>query len=230
MTVNMEVLKDIPLALDIERLLESPSMGGKNSAMEKSLGELVDTVRSIALPKALYRVSYVDERSETQVSIDGIRFESGVLRRNLQKVERVFPYIVTAGRELESIGVENGDILRAFCLDALKELVLEEALSHLERHIQKKFAPGTLAHMNPGSLKDWPVSQQPTLFSLFGDVDKLVGVRLRESHLMDPIKSVSGIYFPTEIDFKSCRLCTRHPCMKRRAPYDPELASVFHES
>jgi hypothetical protein len=228
--VNMEVLEDIPLRLDIEKLLESPSMGGNNPAMKKSLDELVDAVRRIAHPKALYRVSYVDERSETRVSIDGVRFESTILRRNLEKVERVFPYVVTAGRELEAIPVESGDILRAFCLDALKELVLEETLFHLERHIQKTFTPGVLTHMNPGSLKDWPLSQQPALFSLFGDVDELVGVRLRESHLMDPLKSVSGIYFPTEIDFKSCRLCTRHPCMKRRAAYDPELASAFRES
>jgi hypothetical protein len=205
-------------------------MGGNNPAVKKSLEEFVGEVRRVGRPKALYRVSYVEERSENWVSIDGVRFESGILHRNLQKVERVFPYVVTAGRELDSIPVESGDMMGTFCLDALKELVLEEALSHLERHIQKNFAPGVLAHMNPGSLRDWPLSQQPILFSLFGDVHDLVGVRLRESHLMDPIKSVSGIYFPTEIDFKSCRLCTRHPCSNRRAPYDPAFASSFHES
>jgi hypothetical protein len=229
-TVNMELLKDIPLELDVDALLDTPGMGGRNTAFEKALRSLVATVRSTARPKILYKVSYVDGRSDSQVTIDGVQFESGILSKNLRTVERVFPYVVTAGRELETITVEKGDMVRAFCLDALKERVLEEALRHFEQHIQRQFAPGTLAHMNPGSLKDWPISQQPALFSLFGDVEGFVGVRLKESHLMDPIKSVSGIYFPTEIDFKSCRLCTRHPCMKRRAPYDPELAANFRGS
>ena len=37
---------------------------------------------------------------------------------------------------------------------------------------------------------------------------------------MDPIKSVSGIHFPTEIDFKSFMLCKRASCPKRKAKYE----------
>jgi len=225
----VEVLSDIPLDLDAGSLMDSLNMGRQNHSMAQLLDELVDIVRPIARPKALYRVSYIDQKTETGVSIDGVEFHSRILRRNLEQVERVFPYIVTAGRELESIPVAGGDMVRAFCLDVIKERILEQALVHLEHHIQRRFKPGTLAHMNPGSLKEWPISQQPALFSLFGDVEALVGVRLTDSFLMDPIKSVSGIHFPTEIDFKSCKLCTRHPCVKRRAPYDPAMALEFRK-
>jgi hypothetical protein len=136
---------------------------------------------------------------------------------------------VTAGRELEAINVEEGDVMRKFCLDAIKECILEEAYLHLETHVKDTYQPGTMAHMNPGSLKDWPISQQPQLFSLFGDVEGLIGVKLTASNLMDPLKSVSGIQFPTEVDFKSCKLCTRHPCVKRRAEYDPDLEMQYRK-
>jgi hypothetical protein len=117
--------------------------------------------------------------------------------------------------------------MKIFLTDALKELVLENALCYFESYLTGRFALGTMSHMNPGSLNDWPVSQQKILFGLFGDVEKLIGVRLTPSYLMDPIKSVSGIYFPTEIRFESCMLCSRDRCPKRRAPYDPEKAKEY---
>jgi len=83
--------------------------------------------------------------------------------------------------------------------------------------------------MNPGSLESWPITQQKELFSLFGNVEELIGVKLTDSCVMFPLKSVSGIYFPTEINFESCQLCPREKCIGRRTPYDPELAKKYRE-
>ncbi len=77
--------------------------------------------------------------------------------------------------------------------------------------------------MNPGSLPDWPLPQQLPLFQLLGDVEGLIGVHLKESFLMVPTKTVSGIFFPTETRFESCQLCPREDCPGRRAPYDAAL-------
>jgi hypothetical protein len=222
----MDILDDIAVTLDAEAMMERLHMGGKSPSFKALFDELIVEVLPVARPKVLFKVSYLDGRTEDNVTIEGVEFHSRILRKNLEKAERVFPYIVTAGRELETIPVEKGDVMRGYCLDAIKECILEEALLHLEAHLQARFQPGTMAHMNPGSLKDWPVSQQPVLFSLFGDVEGLIGVKLTESNLMNPIKSVSGIHFPTEVDFKSCKLCIRHPCVKRRAAYDPDM--VLH--
>jgi hypothetical protein len=86
--------------------------------------------------------------------------------------------------------------------------------------------------MNPGSgdANVWPIEQQKELFSLFGDVENLIGVRLTDSFLMVPNKSVSGICFPTEINFQSCQLCHRMNCNGRKAPFDRKLwESVNHK-
>ena len=77
--------------------------------------------------------------------------------------------------------------------------------------------------MNPGSLADWPLREQRTLFALLGDVHGAIGVELTPSLLMTPTKSVSGILFPTAETFASCQLCPREECPNRRAVYDPLL-------
>ncbi len=81
--------------------------------------------------------------------------------------------------------------------------------------------------MSPGSLNDWGIEEQSPLFSILGDVETAIGVRLNESFVMVPNKSLSGIYFPTEIQFYSCQLCHRENCPTRKAPYDEKLAREF---
>jgi hypothetical protein len=51
--------------------------------------------------KAVYKVSYIDSRTEDSVTIDGVRFRSKVLRKHFHKVERVFAYEVTMGTRME---------------------------------------------------------------------------------------------------------------------------------
>jgi hypothetical protein len=42
-----------------------------------------------------------------------------------------------------------------------------------------------------------------------------------------PRKSVSGIYFPTEVSFFSCQLCPRERCEGRKARYDKQKAREY---
>ena len=224
--MSIEIVDGIPFDLTIEDVMTRLKLGKKGPSMGGMVEELYQEVKALANPKALFKVSYIGGRTAGGVEIDGVEFKSGILAANLENTERVFPYVVTAGRELEAIE-KSDDVIRVFITDALKELVLENALGYFECRLTDRFALGTMSHMNPGSLNDWPVSQQKNLFGLFGDVEKLVGVRLAPSYLMDPIKSVSGIYFPTEIRFESCMLCTRYPCPKRRAAYNPEKAKEY---
>ena len=107
--------------------------------------------------------------------------------------------------------------------EAIKEEALRCALNALYTDIRDRFAPGHLSTMSPGSLEDWPIQQQGLLFRLLGDPEKTAGVRLSESMLMVPTKSVSGIIFPTDASFESCMLCAREGCPGRRAPYDESL-------
>ena len=221
------ILDDIPVTMQVDEVTERLRLGKRGPSLKTMVEDVLEQVVRLAKPKALFKPAYIGGRGESKIEIDGIEFKSSILVRNLADSERVFPYIVTAGRELEKVDAPKSDMMRVFIADAMKELVLEKALRFFESRLSERYALGTMSHMNPGSLNDWPVSQQKFLFSLFGDVEDLIGVRLTPSYLMDPIKSVSGIYFPTEIRFESCMLCTRGPCPKRRSPYNPEMAKKY---
>ena len=110
--------------------------------------------------------------------------------------------------------------------------MLGAARSHLLDHLTHRHALEKAATMSPGSADEevWPIQQQKELFSLFGDVESLIGVQLTDSFLMVPNKTVSGIRFPTEVDYRNCQLCHREECPSRSAEFDPELWELIqHE-
>jgi len=225
--MELEVLDSIPVELDFLEVMKGLR---QRKAMEACVRELLDIVRPVVNPKAVYKVAYIDSRDGDSVCIDGVTFASHVLKVNLDKVERVFPYVATCGREVDEIAVPPDDIMKSYCLEMIKRRVVGTARSYLEDYLRRTYALGQMSRMSPGSLADWPITQQKELFSILGDVEALIGVRLTESFLMVPTKSVSGIFFPTEVKFESCQLCPRAVCEARRAPYDPQLAKKYRET
>ncbi len=223
----MEVLDNIPVDLDQDALLVQLRLRKRSVSVEKTVQELLELVRPIARPKALYQVAYVDNKRENSLRIGGVEFTSRILRINLDSVERAFPYVVTCGTELDQIAIPSCDLLRYYCLDTIKVMILRMARDYLKDHLTRTYALGQISAMSPGSLEDWPVTQQEPLFCLLGDVEKLIGVRLTDTFLMLPLKSISGVYFPTEVKFESCQLCPRAVCSGRRAPYDCSLAERY---
>ena len=225
----MEILSDIPVSLDTGKVLERMNIRKKSEDMEKGIQELIEVVLPIARPKVIYQVSYVDNKAEDSVEVDGVRFTSRVLRDNLGEVGRVFPFVATCGRELDEIDIPADKFMKCYYLDQIKEVVLELAMSYLEEHLTRKYELGQISSMQPGSLESWPITQQKELFSIFGNVEDAIGVRLTDKCLMIPVKSVSGVYFPTEIKFESCQLCLRERCIGRKSPYNPDLARKYSE-
>jgi len=223
----MEILDNIPINLEREKIIERLRLDHRGKQIVEMVQELIDVVVSIARPKAVYKVSYVDNNNGDSLDIDGIQFSSRVLCANLNNVQRVFPYIATCGTELYGVPTPSEDVLRAFYLDTIKTVVLGIAINYFADHVKQKYMLGQMSHMNPGSLKDWPITQQRELFSLFSDVEGLIGVRLTQDYVMRPLRSSSGIYFPTEIMFESCQLCPREKCIGRRAPYDSNLVRKY---
>ena len=226
----MEAITDIPFELDTEALCSSARIDPESGEAAEFL-DLVARARKVARPKALYKEAYIEETAEDTVTVDGVVFTSRALRKNLDGVRRVFPYVATCGGEVDQIDLPDGDLLSVFWLDGIKAALLGVSICHLTRLLDRKYGLEKTANMSPGSgdASVWPIQQQRELFSLFGDVEKLIGVRLTDSFLMLPNKTVSGIRFPTEIDFQSCQLCRRENCVGRRAPFDRELwESVQH--
>jgi hypothetical protein len=222
----MEVIDRIPVALDpaavAKRLRHNPAR-----ASSVNLDELLGQARSLIHLRAVYEISYTGAKGEDTVEVAGVTFRSRVLRRNLDQAQKVFPFIMTAGPALEAAAASAGDLLKQYYLEEMANIALENGAAGLADRLKARWGFPGLASMDPGSLEDWPITEQPKLFSIFGDTERLMGVRLTDSMLMLPRKSISGIFFPSEEGFMSCQLCERTACPARRAPYDEKLAATY---
>jgi hypothetical protein len=217
----MEKLEQISLSLDIGEVKDKLRAG--DLAQIQTLLEVAEPLISA---KAVYEVCYIEKKLEDTVIIDGIRLRSRILRKNLEKVGRVFPYVITIGTRLEEKADASGDLLEKYYLDKIGNIALSEVRNHLEKHLCSRFGLDVLSYMSPGSLEDWPIEEQQPLFSILKAAES-IGVRLTESLLMIPRKSVSGIYFPTEVTFYSCQLCPRQNCEERKARSNEGLAKEY---
>jgi hypothetical protein len=220
--LNTITLDDIPFQIDVGDL-RTKSRVKEESRRADDLRRLVETAQAIGKPKALYKVAFVESKDTNTVVVDGVTFTSRVLRVNLESAHRVFPFVATCGMELEDWARSIDDLLQRYWAETISEMALRAARQALDEHLVGRYQPGPISAMNPGSLGDWPLREQRPLFALLGDPHHSIGVRLMDSFLMVPIKSVSGILFPTQESFASCQLCPREACPGRRAPYDPDL-------
>lgn len=219
------VIDPIPVTLEAEGVAKRLHLD--RTGEEHRARDLVDLAGPLLRPAAVYRVCYVDSKDEKGVVIEGVPFGSRVLRKNLETVGRVFLSVVTIGKALEEKARGLDDLLEKYYLDAIANMALHKARRYFQEHLESRFALGDVSFMSPGSLEDWPLEEQKTLFSTLGDVEGSIGVRLTDNMLMIPTKSVSGIYFPTEIPFYSCQLCPREKCQGRRAKYDRNRAREY---
>ena len=188
---------------------------------------LTDDVRRWLRPRFCY---FVNSRLPEAFDIGQI------IRRQLRGSEAYALFIATAGMEYEEYMQRlknDGDMVRVFIADALGSVIAEKCADTLEQHLQQSIDKLGWRHTNrfsPGYC-GWHVSQQQILFPLFtrqtasGNQQHLkpgnpCGVRLTDSSLMVPIKSVSGIIGlgkdVRRMDY-SCSLCDYAKCYKRRA-------------
>jgi hypothetical protein len=227
----MKVLADIPFKLDINDLLKQNNLKeGTDHAVE--FKSLFDMAEKTGKPKAIFKECFIDKKGTEVVSIDGIAFKSHVLRKNLDSIERVFAYVVTCGKEVDAIEISQGDFLKEYWLDTIKQALLDFSRKYLDEYISQKYNVNKTASMQPGSgdVSVWPIEQQKELFLILGDVESLIGVKLTESSLMLPVKSISGIIYPTQVDFKSCQLCYRKKCPRRRIPFNKDLWETMQDN
>lgn len=216
------LISGIPFHLELEKIAEKFRISPESDEFH-ILNDVIKKSERIGVPKAVYKIGYIENRTEDSVIINGTEFKSRVLRVNFENTERVFLYVITCGREIDDWSKLYNDPFFNYILDYVKETVLGCAVNFFFNYIKETYKLKKFSKMAPGSLMDWPIEQQKQLFDTIGNVEKTAGVILTDSFLMVPSKSVSGVIFPTEITFESCMLCPREKCPSRRAPYSSTL-------
>lgn len=219
--MEKHIVVDLDYFITKEQLLKTvhlpddPDDADTNIALEM-LGEAL----KCACPKFEYCLAAIEEKGEDFVIVEGWRIISPLVRQNLNNVHRVIPYVATCGTEVEQWSNKYTDMLEAFWADEIKKLLLLKSYEALKEMVKEKyFAASDMSHMSPGSLPQWPISEQEGLFTLLGNVKEDIGVTLSDSFLMIPFNSVSGFFFSSETHYENCQLCPIPNCPNRRAIY-----------
>lgn len=202
------------LQLSVENVYEQMGYHGTqpDEATQRETQAIIDDVREWLCPQFCFMVVR-----------DLPAFNMGkIIERQLHGSEAYALFICTSGVEFEAYQQrlkQDGDMVRVFIADSLGSVIAEKCADQMERHLQKSIDKLGWKHTNrfsPGYC-GWHVSQQQLLFPLFDG--HTCGVRLTDSSLMLPIKSVSGLIGlgkeVRRLDY-TCGLCNFEKCYKRR--------------
>ncbi len=162
------------------------------------------------------------DRAGHRLAAGGLSFEAGeVVSGQLSRATAVAVFVCTVGAgiaDLMGALMSGGDPFTSYVASWMGSLAVERAADRLQdalgrraasrgRRLTNRYSPGYCG---------WPVSDQQKLFRLFPP--GFCGVRLTESSLMQPIKSVSGFIGLGEravFNPYTCDRCELETCISR---------------
>lgn len=192
-------------------------------AIEKSLEKSHQLIK----PRVLYTEKSIKSSGDgTLVLEKGVVIRSRKLSKVCGKCDRAAIFVATIGKGIDSLIrklTEQKMVAEAYIVDAIGSTAAEQTVDAFQRKytsVRSQRGEGTTLRFSPGYC-DWKVEEQKKLFNVIDN--SLIGVELSESYLMNPRKSVSGIFgigrreeighVPTN----PCVMCGMHHCIARRS-------------
>ena len=164
-------------------------------------------------------ITLMEDRKK--IRIENVEFTPNkIVHSQLKYSEQIAVFVCTAGERISEWSKQMilDDPLKGFIADILGSVVVEAAIDVIQQKLKEEMWHAGIKITNrysPGYC-GWHTSEQQKLFSLFPK--DICGIRLTESSLMLPIKSVSGfIGIGASVRFNAytCDLCEATHCVYR---------------
>ncbi len=192
-----EVVNDLQVTLKKEHILKGQGIDPEKASplLTRVATDVLNEANSLLEPAALYGYLPVEDFQHEQIVFPGGTFSGPLVARAFAGASRLYLVLCTIGPALEKRVAElmAANMMQAMALDGAGTA----AVGEVSRQVMERIAAtakkdGLTAGMkaNPGQ-EGWPIEQQRTFFDLV-PADK-IGVRLTESCLMLPRKSVSFV-------------------------------------
>ena len=162
--------------------------------------------------------------ADKSLDINNINFEiKKIISGQIKRSESIAVFLCTAGEE---IGIrsrqymQERDMLKGYLYDVVGSLIVEAAADLMQKELEKSASSSgkRITNLYSPGYCGWFVGEQHKLFQLVPD--NFCGIRLTESALMDPVKSMSGIIGIGEkvrSNPHTCSLCDMKDCTYRKA-------------
>ena len=199
---------------------EGDDQGIVNTVVEEILNEQELFCNIKAEYKIYNNIEFVS--SDKSLNISDVNFNiHKIVFGQLKKADSLAVFLSTAGAEISirtRKAMAEGDPLTGYIYDIFGSIVvdaaadrmqgkLEETILSAGKKITNRYSPGYCG---------WNVSEQHKLFRLVPD--NFCGIRLTDSALMDPVKSISGIIGIGEsvrYNPYRCSFCEMKDCVYR---------------
>ncbi len=212
---------------ELSRLFGGAGRQSFSCSLTAKIESCKDRLSTLLEPRLHYRIEKIANVGRGFVSLQGgTTFKSLKLSQALKDSDEIVCFVATVGSVIEDqiIALMAANCLsEAYVLDAMGSVAVENMVEQFHQRNGAKFAEekkSVTLRFSPGYC-DWPVTEQKKLFGLFGS--EFTGVELLDSCLMQPRKSISGIFglfhtvnphaFPP---YNPCQDCNKKDCIARR--------------
>jgi len=221
---NTSIVESIP---NFEKNTVAHLLDGMRCRSSSRHINLPDVFEELITPRLYYRIIKIDHINNGTVHLrGGLNLSSPILAKVMKNCEYAICFIATIGSDVEGeitrLSEEN-HLSYAYVLDTMGSTVIESMVDKFHKSMEKRYgAKGgkVTLRFSPGYC-DWHVTEQEKLFRAL-DSNHL-DVKLTDSCLMQPRKSISGIFgvLPSSINppaspYNPCSKCKKKNCPSRR--------------
>lgn len=165
-------------------------------------------------------IKFID--SDRSLEINNINLQiNKIIFAQLKKADSIALFLCTAGEELgirTKNAMSQGDPLTGYIYDIIGSIVVDAAAALMKQELEKSvlISGKKITNFYSPGYCGWDVSEQHKLFRLMPE--NYCRIRLTDSALMDPVKSISGIIgIGEKVKFHpdTCSLCNMKDCAFR---------------
>ena len=192
-----ELITEFDFTLTEEEVLKGQGIDPQRASAKlyENAREVIEETHGLIKPAALYTIVDVIDYEHQKVTFDGGSFEGPLVAKALVGAENLNIAVCTIGGDLEKRvqGLMSENPIMGVALDGAGTAALRRVSQTVEDIISEKACEQDLSlgmRAQPGQ-EGWPIEQQRLVFSILPT--EKIGVRLSDSCLMIPRKSVSFV-------------------------------------
>jgi hypothetical protein len=223
---KLEIKPDIDLH-ELGRFLGGRKTATFSSRVSMKIEQMKKIFRKRLRPQLFYRRIPVQAVKDDSVHLgDGQVLKSRKLSRVMKDCKDVICFVATIGPSVETEIkklMDKKKLSEAYILDSMGSVAVEDIVEKFHTNMGNNLRAkeqGVTFRFSPGYC-DWPIADQKKLFSIF-NAQKL-DVHLNDSCIMQPRKSISGIFGLLPLNSAPCRgpcnpcdECNKRGCIARR--------------
>lgn len=215
----------IPISIDRGEVLRYLGYHGGDigDKVEQQLETAGERVISVARPRLIYAVYPFACQDSLRLEGTVLCLEGEAIRTHLSGCGQVILMAATLGADMdkEIARTQIIDMGLAAIIDASADAAIEYVCDSLQARLEREFAGKFLTERFSPGYGDMPLSQQEPLCRIL-DTDRKIGLRVTESYIMFPRKSVTAIIgisdTPVKRSGRGCESCNlAETCAIRKA-------------